>query len=392
MKFNKLFLLLFIIFAAIFFTAAYSFATDICFQCHDKSSFQKKIVHQPMRKGQCTACHNPHVAPHEGLLKEKIKDLCFSCHKDKEKSFTTGVVHDPVRRGECVKCHAPHSSNMKGLLQSNLASICFDCHKELKKKYKNNHQPYERGQCNLCHWPHQADNYQLLRAAPQKLCRSCHAESEIAEAHKNFPVKITGCLSCHSPHGSNNKAIMRNIIHPPFKDNCRECHKNSSETISQDVCLDCHEEIKKDLLSSHNHLTSSKGNSCTNCHSPHAGDTNALLKKKQTIVCRDCHNDTFEKHTDTLYGHKKTANKCNVCHAVHGTSQIALLKVDGNGVCLPCHETQGQFSHPVGEGIIDPRNNQITTCVSCHNPHGTNYKGNLKMSGQEDLCLQCHRM
>jgi predicted CXXCH cytochrome family protein len=30
--------------------------------------------------------------------------------------------------------------------------------------------------------------------------------------------------------------------------------------------------------------------------------------------------------------------------------------------------------------------------VSCHNPHGTNFKGQLKLSGQEDLCVQCHHM
>ena len=129
-----------------------------------------------------------------------------------------------------------------------------------------------------------------------------------------------------------------------------------------------------------------------NCHSPHAGDTKTLLKQKQTTVCRECHDDTFKRHEDTLYEHKATAKRCNVCHAVHGNDQVALLKGDGNKVCLPCHPTQGQFSHPVGEDVVDPRNNQMTTCVSCHNPHGTNYKGELKLSGQQELCVQCHRM
>ena len=90
MKCNKLSLFFLIIIAGLISTAGYSFASDVCFQCHKQSLFQKKVVHQPLSKGQCTACHNPHVAPHEGLLKENIKNLCFSCHKKEAKSFTVG--------------------------------------------------------------------------------------------------------------------------------------------------------------------------------------------------------------------------------------------------------------------------------------------------------------
>ena len=391
MKCNKQYLIFFMVIAVLL-AAGTSFASNICFQCHEKSSFQKKVVHDPLSKGQCTACHNPHVAPHEGLLKENIEDLCFSCHKKQEKSFAGGVVHDPVRRGQCAECHAPHSSNIKGLLKANLGDTCFACHKKLKKKYKNSHEPFEKGLCNVCHWPHQADNYQLLRSAPEKLCRSCHGEADITAAHKNFPVKIKGCLSCHSPHGSNRKALIRNVLHPPFKDDCRECHTNNSGKISQEKCLECHDEIREELYSSHSHLTDRDGNSCTNCHSPHAGDAKSLLKWKQTVVCRECHDDTFKRHEDTRYKHKATADRCNICHAVHGNNQVALLKGDGNKACLPCHPGQGQFSHPVGEDVIDPRNNQMTTCASCHDPHGTDFKGHLKLSGQQELCVQCHRM
>ena len=391
MKCNRIYLFLFVVFAVLF-TAGTSFASEICFQCHKKSLFQKKIVHQPLRKGQCTACHNPHVAPHEGLLKENIGDLCYSCHKEEAKSFSAGVVHDPVRRGQCSACHAPHSSNTKGLLHTNLGDTCFACHKDLKKKYKNSHGPFVKGQCDVCHWPHQSENYQLLRSAPEKLCRSCHTETDIAAGHKNFPMKIKGCLSCHNPHGSDNKAMIRKVIHPPFKDDCRECHKNNSGKISQDVCLDCHDQVREELFASHSHLTDRDGNSCTNCHSPHAGDTKSLLRQKQIIVCRECHDGTFKRHEDSLYEHKKTAAACNICHAVHGSDQFALLQGDANKVCLPCHPNQGQFSHPVGQEVIDPRNSQMTTCVSCHNPHGTNFKGQLKLSGQQELCVLCHRM
>ena len=93
-----------------------------------------------------------------------------------------------------------------------------------------------------------------------------------------------------------------------------------------------------------------------------------------------------------MFVHKATINDCYKCHAIHGNNQVALLRGDGNMVCLGCHPNQGQFSHPVGTGVTDPRNNQIVTCVSCHTPHGSNYKGELKLSGEEALCVQCHHM
>jgi predicted CXXCH cytochrome family protein len=368
------------------------FAKNVCLQCHEKSLLQKKVIHQPLSKGNCTACHNPHVAPHEGLLKIDLASLCYSCHKEEAEAFSKGVVHDPVRRGECSTCHDPHSSNYKNLLRGTMTDSCFECHKGLQKKYKNTHKPYAKGQCSVCHKPHQADNHQLLTVAPEKLCRKCHTETEVNSVHKNYPVKIKTCLSCHNPHGSNNKSLVRDVRHAPFRKDCRECHKGGGGLVRQEVCLKCHEEIRGDLLTLHSHLTDNKGNSCINCHSPHAGDTKKLLKGKQRLVCRNCHEDTLRKHENTLFVHKVTENDCNSCHAVHGANQMALLKGDGNKVCLPCHKSQGQFSHPVGKEIIDPRNNQMTTCVSCHNPHGTNYKGQLKLSGQEDLCIQCHRM
>jgi predicted CXXCH cytochrome family protein len=388
----RLKLILLIIFAVLL-TAGISFASDACFQCHKKSSFQKKIVHQPLSKGQCIACHNPHVAPHKGLLKENVKDLCFSCHKKQEKSFSTGVVHTPVRRGQCAACHDSHSSNLKGLLKKSLGATCFECHTKLKKKYKNIHEPFEKGQCDACHWSHQADNYQLLKSEPVKLCRSCHGETDIGAAHKNFPVKVNkDCLSCHNPHGSMNKAMIRDVIHQPFKKSCKECHSGATASISQEKCLECHAEIKEGIYSSHSHLTDRDGNSCTNCHSPHAGDTKSLLKQRQSVICRECHEDTFKRHESSRFVHKATAGRCSVCHAIHGADQVALLKGDGNKVCLPCHASQGQFSHPVGKDVPDPRNSQMTTCVSCHDPHGSDFKGHLKLSGQQDLCVQCHRM
>lgn len=367
-------------------------AQKVCYQCHEKSAFQKKVIHQPVTKGECTACHNPHVAKHAGMLQDKVSDLCYSCHQEESKSFRKGIMHDPVRQGNCTACHDPHASNDKGLMKGEFGDSCLTCHTTLSKKYKTMHKPYAKGECSSCHDPHRADNYMLLKTSAQKICRKCHSSEKIATVHKNFPAKIEGCLTCHNPHGSDHNGLIRNVQHEPYTEDCGTCHVQGKKVIGQEVCLECHDEIKTGLLAVHNHLTEREGNSCINCHSPHAGNTENLLKSRQILLCRSCHDDTFRKHDETLYVHIASVKDCVACHEVHGSNQAAMVKGDGNKMCLQCHEDQGQFSHPVGEGVIDPRNSQVINCVSCHHPHGTNFKGELKLSGQEDLCIQCHRL
>jgi predicted CXXCH cytochrome family protein len=68
-----------------------------------------------------------------------------------------------------------------------------------------------------------------------------------------------------------------------------------------------------------------------------------------------------------------------------------MLKGDGNTSCTSCHESQGTFTHPVGEGILDHRNRQIITCLTCHDPKGTDYENNLRLDQNKELCVQCHR-
>jgi predicted CXXCH cytochrome family protein len=393
MTFNRIQLIFFVLFLILLGTGGSALAQKVCFQCHDKALFNKRIIHKPLAEGKCISCHNPHAARHEGLLQENLKDLCLSCHKNvldiKNKDV---VVHEPVQKGECTRCHDPHSSNYKGLMRGKLVETCLECHGTVKKKYKNTHKPYAEGKCEACHSLHWADNYQLLTSSPGAICQKCHSGSEISNAHTGYPVKVNECLSCHNPHGSGLKAMVRDFLHPPFAEGCSDCHQGGGRQVDHEICLNCHEEIAKDLQTIHSHLTENKGNGCTNCHSPHAGDTKKLLKGRQTSVCRECHSDTFKKHGESLFVHKATVNECNKCHAIHGNNHVVLLKSDGNLICLACHPDQGQFSHPVGEDVKDPRNRQMTTCVTCHDPHGTNFKGGLKLSGQEDLCVQCHKM
>jgi predicted CXXCH cytochrome family protein len=372
-------------------TSAVGAQDKLCFGCHDRKDYVKAITHNPVAKGECDACHNPHVAKYKGLLQQEVVNLCRSCHAD----IGTGgsdlsLVHKPVRDGQCLACHDPHSSSVKGLLrEKNQKETCIKCHESMTKNYEFTHSPFAKGECSVCHRPHQSERVQLLVSDPDTLCRSCH-KGNLVEFHKNFPVKPAACLTCHNPHGSSRKGLIKDILHEPYKTGCTDCHETAGGRVGVEKCLECHSEIRDQSMAVHNHLTSAMGNSCVNCHSPHASDNPKLFKTKLEHVCRECHRDTFKNYVDKLHSHPSTGS-CANCHQVHGSNHLAMLKGNGNQVCSECHKTQGQFTHPVGEGVFDPRTGMVLTCVTCHYPHGTDYQYNLKLEGSKELCIQCHR-
>lgn len=364
-------------------------ASESCFKCHDKASFSGRVVHSPVSKGNCGICHNPHAAKHKGLLQQRQPQLCFECHDFLEGNDVNKTnIHLPVRKGECTVCHDPHASKYRGLLKKQRGKNCFECHKDQPQKFKVTHEPYLKGHCGACHDPHQSGRIQLLVDDPEKLCLSCH-KGELQAAHKGFPLKVGSCLTCHSPHGSKRASLIRDNLHAPFADGCNDCH-DGNKVIGAEKCLECHPEVKAELNAVHNHLTSKKGNGCIACHSPHAADGKGLLRNRQAQVCRKCHADTFAGYVEKKYSHPDTGS-CADCHALHGSNQLAMLRGDGNEVCGRCHSSQGSFTHPVGEGVYDPRTGLELNCVTCHYPHGTDFEFNLKLGGGKDLCVQCHR-
>ena len=162
-------------------------SSEICFTCHDKSSFIGRSVHSPVAKGKCGVCHNPHAAKHEGLLQRQQPQLCYDCHDFlKRKDIYKGSIHPPVRKGECTFCHDPHASKVTKLLKKSWGRICFDCHKEQPKEFVVTHDPYLKGHCGSCHDPHQSGRAQLLVDDPEKLCLSCH-KGNLQSVHKGFP-------------------------------------------------------------------------------------------------------------------------------------------------------------------------------------------------------------
>lgn len=87
---------------------------DICYDCHDRTSFTKNVVHGAIMLG-CTSCHNPHRSGHSRLLIEDVPALCMGCHRER---FTPGADGSHAFAGNeaCLRCHVPHVSDRPKLL------------------------------------------------------------------------------------------------------------------------------------------------------------------------------------------------------------------------------------------------------------------------------------
>ena len=102
-----------------------------------------KRPHAALARYGCTACHDPHGAPEEGLLLKPVNTLCVSCHAEqKDGTHVTALVpkghkvaggRDQHKRGRdfnCVSCHNPHGTDNPKLFYYGTSGkdMCTYCH------------------------------------------------------------------------------------------------------------------------------------------------------------------------------------------------------------------------------------------------------------------------
>ncbi len=380
--------------------------SKLCFTCHDKMKIKlkaKKYLHNPVKRGECEKCHNPHTSVDTKLLNVKSDELCLSCHTEKKAEFNDTTVHPPVREGNCLACHDPHGASNKFFLKKMGSDLCFNCHVDFKLvDLSSTHPPFKLGQCLKCHNPHASKEKSLLKKAPRELCRSCHniGSSALRSKHWKVNLKEVNCTFCHDPHGAKNLNLVKDYVHPPFEDReCDACHSNLAKDPQlfveegKDLCLQCHGEKESIYDDKVIHPPVADGD-CVACHTPHASNYEKLLVRGEREMCLDCHTEKRSQFVNTKYSHPADAGggKCTICHTPHSSQGRYLFKGEILSVCETCHKTQGTFTHPVGVGIIDPRDKTSqVTCISCHDVHGTNYEYFLRGERKRDLCVMCHQ-
>jgi len=240
--------------------------------------------------------------------------------------------------------------------------------------------------------------------------------------NNSFSQEANPCIACHA----NLKEAK--FIHNPLAMGCEACHKsmpgkNHPEKGSiilvqtmPGLCYNCHDETK--LKGKTIHSPVSKG-MCTGCHNPHSSNNENLLKFTNKELCFSCHDkNKFEKK----YTHKViNVIGCSTCHNPHASNNPSLLPNPINDLCTTCHKAQssgihivalpGGKIHPIKDikdistlkiiKVPDPVNpkRQIEmpdpkvpgkdlSCVSCHNPHSSDYS---KLFPVQRICLKCHK-
>ena len=326
---------------------------ELCSQCHEAKG-KGKVVHQPVKDGECTSCHRPHGAANRYLLDVGTDQaqLCLGCHEDAP--FKMRYKHGPAAVGQCTRCHDPHESQEKAMLKEPVRNVCLGCHADFASKMNESavvHPPVKNGPCTTCHNPHgSAVQYYLQKKTPD-LCVECHTAigSKLAGVkvpHK--PVIAPGsCINCHSAHFSKAKGLLP----VPEMEMCLGCH--DTDNLGQPPLRN----IKKDLEGKkYLHGPIRKGD-CKACHDPHGSNYFRMLRGeyppdlyapyKEGIygACLICHNKNLLRHADTTvdtnfrngsrnlhFVHVSRDQKgrtCRICHEPHASNGVKLIRVEG---------------------------------------------------------------
>lgn len=376
---------------------------EVCLGCHDlEDALGAKVTHAPVESGECTACHNPHVARHGALLRERPGPLCTRCHSDVQRRKDRPIVHRPVAEGKCADCHEPHGSPHQALLVEQGTTLCATCHDELAswKERQVQHRPFAQGRCSSCHDPHSSATPGLLDAGGSGICLRCHqTDDSFTAAHRGYPVQKAACHQCHDPHASAQRGLFKESVHAPFESgDCRSCHpgpgaSNPFATLQpmDELCGDCHGETVLESITAPFPHVSAGGGQCVACHNPHTGDGTGLLRREPEAVCTGCHDPGGAKSGEEGRHLTHQSFECSTCHQPHGGEQPLLFAVDSVDLCGTCHTHEHGVRHPLGEETRDPRTGNPMTCLSCHGIHESPGEYFLFEADQRMLCIGCHK-
>jgi predicted CXXCH cytochrome family protein len=382
---------------------------ELCYKCHEKlkEDLSGKYVHFVFKEGKCNVCHNPHVSKIKGLMRDDVNSICLNCHKSISALYKQSNLHSPLKKGACTDCHNAHSAENKFLLVKEEKELCLSCHESLKEQLKQNYlcQPFKEGKCSACHNSHASSEDNLLVSAPKEACKKCHAPR--CKAGSVAISSITSemdCTSCHTGHGSQVKGLLGPTGHTAFLNKaCGQCHnpitankKITTLIEGKNLCFSCHKKDNPTKYIDDDIHVMDAGNPCVMCHDVHASGRKNLTKKESRI-CIGCHKATekrilfMEKSLENTKCSPITNRKCFQCHMKKCSSQRPLFfSEDTIVICSMCHKKQHDVTHPVGSGVIDPRNGQTVTCISCHSMHYARADFLLTFDRKRALCIQCH--
>lgn len=297
----------------------------------------------------------PALAAQSAPGKQDVAELCKGCHAAYVESYRTSTHGQKgnLKRPDCQACHGNGDAHVKagggrgvgGMLGFNdksipaekKAGVCLSCHE---------------GNRHLAFWD--------------------------AGKHKTNEVS---CNNCHSLHGTPGPgATMASVRSNPSV----TPYQTTSRQLEYETCTSCHRQIRSQLLKPSHHPIIEGRVKCTDCHNPHGGLSQAMVKSESiTQLCTTCH---AEKRGPYVWGHPPVEENCLTCHNSHGSNHNRLLAEKAPNVCQDCHDASrhpgtvygggGGFNPvPVPPATAAVPNTRLIArgCVNCHFAvHGSN--------------------
>ncbi len=380
---------------------------DLCYGCHKtlKEKLSQIDVHFPFKQGKCEACHNIHASDLKDLIKNDMNSLCLGCHEGIKNLMNKGNVHGALKKGICTDCHHAHAGANKYLLVKEEKKLCWDCHEALKEQTNKSvvHSPFSEGECASCHNAHASLEEELLSASPNKICTKCHQpRCSAVNVSISSITKELDCSTCHTGHSSDSKGLLGPYGHTAFlNERCEQCHntivagrKIATKLSGNELCFGCHEIIRAQTNEADVHGRDKKG--CILCHDYHASSRKNLTVRESGF-CFTCHQDTEKRQISMVKALKSIRcepvkdNKCFECHVPLHSRNLLSFKEDEILTCARCHGKQHKVAHPMGSGVLDPRDGQPITCITCHSMHSSKAEFMLILDRKRALCIQCHK-
>lgn len=179
-----------------------------------------------------------------------------------------------------------------------------------------------------------------------------------------------------------------------YESNCTGCHDGlPSSSDGEEFTADCKTCHKSFFLNKKVHSIVEM-NECLSCHSWSRENKAVIVEKGIPEVCSECHSEVATGTDKNTYSHAILSD-CLTCHTPHSSNQKRLLKDEIYKICITCHDGY-QNNHPVSNHPVRFRKlsedkDDIISCTSCHDPHSSNNKALIKVSGGKlAVCINCH--
>ncbi|MDX1554906.1 MAG: DmsE family decaheme c-type cytochrome, partial [Xanthomonadales bacterium] len=231
-----------------------------------------------------------------------------------EREFPATGEHSRLGADTCITCHSPGA----GQFATPDATPIFATPHAARMDPS---APFADLQCESCHGPGK-DHARSQRGGGSvgpAITFGVRAQTPPAEQN-------AVCLTCHESHG---RLAWFNSTHEAEDVPCAACHQVHSERdpvfdplAQQQACFTCHLEREADTFRSSNHPLRFGQMACSDCHDPHAGNNDFLLREATVNeTCYTCH---AEKRGPFLWEHAPASEDCSLCHRPHGSNHDAL--------------------------------------------------------------------